>query len=246
MSQSVAHTNQIEETFKNRFTGLQENVLNQFQEKPSTKTLIGETESGEEIAAERGDVIAYSHTGDFDSQVSFLVVLSTHELTGLTVYDLEEQRYGYYHTNKLAEHMGDKTKNSLKIISGLLPLTYQNATDNSEHLQTLLNNHDLRSIPKIPRTPDRDDFTLEITNDVSVKIGDVISTHNCFELVLNLSGADDEETDPEKHGITKYNLNTGTFGFYPLKLMRHEFNSNTVETEVLTDPWNIRSTEQNE
>jgi len=230
--------NLLKQTFRQKYNRINTQILNEISPRDATNTLIGQSESGEAITLKQGDVIAHTILVQNRKKAHFNIVLSTHENTGITVYDLDNQEYGFYPAELLINHLDD---GDTEILSDLLPLSQSPKDKDSQILKTLLSEYDLGEVPHMPELPHGADNTLQITEDIEVTVGDVLYVNGNFEFILNTRGESDDEPQPD-HSVIKYNFDKGCFGFYPVELLREDIiNSNLPETEVLTDPWNIRS-----
>ena len=227
----------LKETFRQQYNRINTQILNEINPRDATETAICQTLDGQDIALKQGDVIANVINVLGTTKARYYIVLSTHENTGVTVYDLTEQWYTYYPADELAENL---VETDTKIIKDLIPLTQKSEDSDSERLTILLENYDPREIPYMPSLPYGADKPLQITDEVEIKVGDVLYIDSEFEFILNTYGTTDNEPKPH-HCVIKYNLDTGNFGFYPHELLKEDVNRSVwPEIEVLSDPWDIR------
>jgi len=234
--ESTTDTTQYQELFEERYSELNHQIFQRIDTTPSEPTFIGQTDAGDDILIGESDVLAATYPEE--PLTTFDLVLGTSEETGVTVYDLAENRYGYYPAEDLVSMVED---GRVVVLTNPLPITSNQSKEESKRCNQLLRHYDPANIPHIRHLPFCADYELPITDSESATVGDVIYTCGMFEIILGLSGFTSDEADSHNTGVVKYNLNRDFFGFTPLSVLQDDFNMESNETELISDPWNLRA-----
>lgn len=234
-------TSKYERSLKDQFSIVNTPILRLLEElsTPERPTFIGETANNEEIILEQGDVIALPPK----KEPTFLLVITTYESTGFVFYDLTQDTYQFYGTDRFIH---DYEGTGTMILNNPFEIARNRSTANSQKSgvvgspkEELLSKHDETDLPPMEELPTDDSTGLYVEClDRTITQGDVFMINNEFRFVLNTEENTGLKITTDEPGVVNYNLTKNHFSFYPSRLFTTDNEQSNVT--VITDPWNLR------
>lgn len=235
---------EYEQALKDQFRIVNTPILRLLEElsNPEKPTFIAKTEDNSDIILHQGDVIALPPKQD----PTFLLVITVYESTGFVFYDLTQDTYRFYGSERF---MGDYEGTETTIIHNPFGITRNRPTYNSQKdgmigsaKEELLSRHGEKDIPPIAELPeanpdDNNGLNVACLNK-ELRQGDVFMINNEFRFVLNTEKDKGLKISTNEPGVVNYNLSKNYFSFYPSRLFATDNEQGNVS--VITDPWDLR------